>query len=244
MTTNEIIITNFITSYITNYTEITNIGLNNYTISNFVKPSLFDFITLITSIILCIVPIIALIYSISLNRKLNERNEQQTKEIDKINKYNIFDAYFTKYTEYINSAYLKMLDIYSIHNQGKELINFIFEYLINIESIIYSYEKLKNNNYISGDECVDNNFKNLKDICEYLKNIISFRKKENDIVRLDYKRIFNYLEYIKKYCDIVIIILYEAGSKNKDLISDIDNNIEEIHEEFDKILQISKPNNQ
>ena len=136
MITNEIIITNFIT----NYTEITNIGLNNFTISNLIKPSSFD---LITSIILCIIPIVALIYSIFLNRKLNERNEQQAKGIDKINKYNIFDAYFTKYIEYINSAYLKMLDRYSIHNQGGELINFIFEYLINIENIIYSFEKLK-----------------------------------------------------------------------------------------------------
>lgn len=244
MTTNEITITNFITNYIINYTEITNIGLNNFTISNLIKPSSIDVITLITSIILCIVPIVALIYSILLNRKLNERNEQQAKEIDKINKYNIFDAYFTKYIEYINSAYIRMLDRYSIHNKGNELINFIFEYLINIESIIYSFEKLKNNNYISKHKCIDNNLKNLKDICEYLKNIISFHKKENDIVKLDYKRIFNYLEYIKKYCDIVIIILYDTGNNNKDLIGDIYNNIEKIHKEFDKILQISKPNNQ
>lgn len=240
MITNEITITNFIT----NYTEITNIGLNNFTISNLIKPSSIDVITLITSIMLCIIPIVALIYSILLNRKLNERNEQQAKEIDKINKYNIFDAYFTKYIEYINSAYLKMLDRYSIHNKGGELINFIFEYLINIESIIYSFEKLKNNNYISRYKYIDNNFKNLESICEYLKDIILFYQKEDkSIVKLNYENVFIYLEYIKKYCDIVIIILYDTGN-NKDLISDIYNNIEKIHKEFDKILQINKPNNQ
>lgn len=52
------------------------------------KPSLFDFITLITSIILCIVPIIESIYSILINHKLNEINEQQAKEIDNQKKVN------------------------------------------------------------------------------------------------------------------------------------------------------------
>lgn len=190
MITNEIIITNFIT----NYTEITNIGLNNFTISNLIKPSSFDLITLITSIILCIIPIVALIYSIFLNRKLNERNEQQAKEIDKINKYNIFDTYFTKYIEYINFAYLKMLDRYSIHNQGVELINFIFEYLINIENIIYSFEKLKNNNYIGKHKYINNNFKNLKNICKYFKILSYFTKRKivlSSLITIEFLIILN-----------------------------------------------------
>lgn len=251
MTTNEITITNFITNHITNYTEITNIGLNHFTISNLIKPSTFDMFTLVTSIILCLIPIISLVYSILLNRKLikkneeqakelNKKNEEQAKEIYKINIYNILNIYFTKYIEYINSAYLNMLDRYSIHNQGEELINFIFEYLVNIESIIYSFEKLKNNNYISSHKSIDNNFKNLKSICEHLKNIISFYKKENKIIfNLGYEKVFNYLEYIKKYCDIIIVILYDAENDNKNLISEINeiySNIEKIHEEFDKLL--------
>ena len=124
-----------------------------------------------------------------------------------------------------------------MHNKGDELINFIFVYLVNIESIIYSFEKLKNNNYISRHK---NSFKNLESICEHLKNIISFYNKEGkSIVKLNYEKVFNYLEYIKKYCDIIIVILYDAENDNENMISennDIYSNIEKIHEEFDKVL--------
>lgn len=238
MTTNEITITNFITNHINNYTEITNFGLNSETIQNLTKISYLDIIIpILAALISCIIPAIALITSYRINKELNKKNEEQAKEIYKINIYNILNIYFTKYIEYINSAYLNMLDRYSIHNQGEELINFIFEYLVNIESMIYSFKKLENNNYISRHK---NSFKNLESICEYLKNIISFYKKEGkSIVKLNYEKVFNYLEYIKKYCDIIIVILYDAENDNENMISennDIYSNIEKIHEEFDKLL--------
>ena len=76
MITNQITITNyttnFITNYLTNITEITNVGLNDNTISIITNKSVIDMLSLIGSII---IPLIAFIYSIWLNNKLNKINE-------------------------------------------------------------------------------------------------------------------------------------------------------------------------
>ena len=87
MITNQITITNyttnFITNYLTNITEITNVGLNDNTISIITNKSVIDMLSLIGSII---IPLIAFIYSIWLNNKLNKKNEEQAEEIkNKIN---------------------------------------------------------------------------------------------------------------------------------------------------------------
>ena len=66
MITNQITITNyttnFITNYLTNITEITNVGLNDNTISIITNKSVIDMLSLIGSII---IPLIAFIYNMA-----------------------------------------------------------------------------------------------------------------------------------------------------------------------------------
>ena len=250
MATNEITITNFITNYITNYTEITNIGLNNSTISNLIKLSLFDFITLITSIILCIVPIVALIYSILLNRKLNERNEQQAKEIDNQKKVNNI--------------------IYLIQSDLESSINIIANICCDIETNLFldrNYKKLNENRvrYIhSNKDCVNSilNFFNkitliyktdnfnaslnfserLEKIRYYLNKVYEKKIEDKSIANNEYELLLNYYKNINNFYIVIKKYMYsKINNSNDEKINDVYINevyqkIEEIHKEFDKVL--------
>ena len=88
--TNELIKTNSFT----NYMEITNIGLNSDTILKLSQTSYWEIIGVITSIILCIIPI-------CINWKLWKKNE----ELEKINKFNYIISYFNIYIKEIYENY-------------------------------------------------------------------------------------------------------------------------------------------
>lgn len=202
MITNQITITNyttnFITNYLTNITEITNVGLNDNTISIITNKSVIDMLSLIGSII---IPLIAFIHSIWLNNKLNKKNEEQAEEIKKQNQsYRIayiVKNYFEYYINEIENEYSKVKNYkygvqyqkyMHIHNtllDAKEI------YDENIEHIIKSFDMFKTEidisyhiyynsllliyDYLS--EIDEGNYKNyLNNLLEYLKYTLKYIK--------------------------------------------------------------------
>lgn len=250
MTTNEITITNFITNHINNYTEITNIGLNHFTISNLIKPSTFDMFTLVTSIILCLIPIISLVYSILLNRKLIKKNEEQAKEIDNQKKVNNI--------------------IYLIQSDLESSINIISNICYDIETNLLdeNYKKLNENHikYIhSNKNCVDSilNFFNkikliykndnfnaslnflerLGKIKDYLNKFYDKKIKDKSRANNEYELLLNYYKNINNfYILIKEYMYYFINNSDDEKINEVRINeiyqkiIEETHKEFDKLL--------
>lgn len=250
MTTNEITMTNFITNYITNYTEITNIGLNNFTISNLIKPSSIDVITLITSIMLCIIPIVALIYSILLNHKLNERNEQQAKEIDNQKKVNnIIYLIQSDLESSINTIANICCDIkvnlflYKNYKSLKESrIRYIHSNIDCVNNILNFFDKIKLIYKTDSFNASLNFLERLEKIKDYLNKVYdkkiedkSIANNEDGLLLNYYKNINNFYIIIRKY------MYYKINNSNDEKINEVYINeiyqkIEEMHKEFDKVL--------
>ena len=216
--TNELIKTNFFT----NYMEITNIGLNSDTILKLSQNSSWEIIGVITSIILCIIPI-------CINWKLWKKNE----ELKKINMCNNIISRLTIYIKRMYELYYNVK-----HNIGfkdkKELFNkTISLYYRNIESIIYSFKMLKsyiNNTY-------DNHFSNLNTLSAYLNGIVNKGDYNNTELT---NKLDNYFISILYYCDIIITSINLEINKIEIKEEDIDSiykEIEKIQNELNEILK-------
>ncbi|MEI0517906.1 hypothetical protein [Brachyspira murdochii] len=234
MITNQITITNyttnFITNYLTNIIQITNVGLNDNTISIITSKSVIDMLSLIGSII---IPLIAFIYSIWLNNKLNKKNEKQTEEIKKQNlSYRI--AYIVKnyFEYYINEIeneysrvknyrygirYQKYMHIYNTLLDAKEIYN------RNIEHIIKSFEMFKTEIDISYNIYCNS----LLLIYDYLSRIDEGNYKNY------LSNLLEYLKYTLKYIKTIPLVIHsEIYNENINKV--------EINELYIKIQKLQK----
>ena len=90
------IITNFITNHIENYIELTNIGLNSETLSNLSKTSIWEIIIAITSIALCVIPILINYALWKNNKKLEMKIEEKERKSPSRTTHAIRDGGFGK----------------------------------------------------------------------------------------------------------------------------------------------------
>ncbi len=218
--TNKLIKTNFFT----NYMEITNIGLNSDTILKLSQNSYLEIIGVITSIMLCIIPIY-------INWKLWKKNE----ELEKFNKFNYAIGYFNIYIKeiYENYSNIRYNDIGL--KEKRELINkTILLYYRNIKVITNLLSMLKtdiNNTY-------DYYFSNLMDINSYLNEIKNKTIDCNNIELI--KILHSYFGNILYYCDTIItsinLEINKIAIKEED-INSIYEEIEKIQNELNEILK-------
>lgn len=211
------------TNSFTNYMEITNIGLNSDTILKLSQTSYWEIIGVITSIILCIIPI-------CINWKLWKKNE----ELEKINKFNYIISYFNIYIKEIYENYSNIR--YHInYKEKKELINkTILLYYRNIKAITNLLAMLKSDI----NKTYDYYFSNLVSINSYLNEI---KNKYIDYNNMELIEVFySYFGNILYYCDTIILsINFEISKKdiNKEDIDSIYKETEEIQNELNKILK-------
>ena len=213
------IITNFITNHIENYIELTNIGLNSETLSNLSKTSIWEIIIAITSIALCVIPILINYALWKNNKKLEMKIEEKERKIEKQNKINKFNDIIELYFKiHINDIYKWYASI-SFKNgeiRNKSLYDAKIEYYINS---IY--------------------FNNLNNINVFLNRI-----EERKILKEEYGNNFhdkfkNYLTLVLDYCDTMILsINFEINEEQikEDNINSIYKEIEKIQEELNQKL--------
>ena len=235
------IITNFITNHIENYIELTNIGLNSETLSNLSKTSICDIIIAITSIALCIIPMLALAYTIYINyklwknnKKLEMKNEEKERKIEKQNKINKFNDIIELYFKiYINGIYEEYCLTHFMEDKNKRLYKAKVLYSINIKRIINSFKLLRYNI----NKCYNIYFNNLEKINNFFSKIeeTKFYRYGNDF----YDKFKDYLSLVLDYCDtITFSINLEINEEQikEDNINSIYNEIEEIQEELNQKL--------
>ena len=164
------IITNFITNHIENYIELTNIGLNSETLSNLSKTSIWEIIIAITSIALCVIPILINYALWKNNKKLEMKIEEKERKIEKQNKINKFNDIIELYFKiHINDIYKWYASI-SFKNgeiRNKSLYDAKIEYYINIKKILTSLKIFKNDI----NKCYSIYFNNLNNINVFLNRI-------------------------------------------------------------------------
>ena len=232
------IITNFITNHIENYIELTNIGLNSETLSNLSKASIWEIIIAITSIALCLIPILINCVLWKNNKKLEKKIEEKERKIEKQNKINKFNDIIELYFNiHINDIYKWYASI-SFKNgeiRDKSLYDAKIEYYINIKKILTSLKIFKNDI----NKCYSIYFNNLNNINVFLNRI-----EERKILKEEYGNDFhdkfkNYLTLVLDYCDTMILsINFEINEEQikEDNINSTYNEIEEIQEELNQKL--------
>lgn len=227
-----------ITNFITNYIELTNIGLNSKTLSNLAKTSIWEIIIAITSIALCIIPIFINCVLWKNNKKLEMKNEEKERKIEKQNKINKFNDIIELYFKiYINDIYKWYASI-SFKNgkiRDESLHNVKVEYYINIKKIFTSLKIFKNDI----NKCYTIYFYNLNNINEFLNRIEERKILGEEYGNDFYDKFKNYLALVLDYCDTMILsINFEINEEQikEDNINSIYNEIEEIQEELNQKL--------
>lgn len=195
MTTNEIIITNFIT----NYTEITNFGLYNNTIYNLAKSPNSDTITISLTISVVFIIIVSILYIIILTKNcICIKKMQLQKKINIQNKiikyFYIIQYYFMPYIDEINNIYYNFKFNIDLYTKNVFYINNM-SYIINI--VCYSFQY-----YF---KCLENIELNLE------KHKLEINKSYN----IFHKSIINIKENIGKIYKNILIISPEIINKSE-----------------------------
>ena len=203
MTTNEIIITNFIT----NYTEITNFGLYNNTIYNLAKSPNSDTITI--SVIFIIIVSILYIIILTKNCICNKENAI-TKKINiqnKIIKHLYIIQYdFMPYIDEINNIYYNFKFNIDFYKKYKFYINSIAYYYLQyskcFENIELNLEKHKleiNKSYNIFHKSIINIKENIDKIYQNILIILPEVINKSENTQNTYNLFLSYFENIKKY---------------------------------------------
>lgn len=239
--TNYITITNFITNFITNYTDITNIGLNDYTLKSLTETPIMTSIgiPILTAILSFIAPIIAMIYSHRINKRLEEKNDEQSKKLEKNEKINMVNLYLLNIIQTINKISDDIFINYRDKNNASDRNEFLHQLKNNIidcnsqmQHFIDQLEYLKKYTPKTYNICYDN----LKKIKEYLQDLKT--TKNSDSYSNTSKE---YFECLSKYLHYIITSMYreinddyitEVNMSNE--INDIYSHIENIHNNYNR----------
>lgn len=239
MTTNEIIITNFIT----NYTEITNFGLYNNTIYNLVKSPNSDTITISLTISVVFIIIVSILYIIILTKNcICNKENAITKKINiqnKIIKYFYIIQYdFIPYIDEINNIYYNFkftIDLYTknvfyIINIVCYSFQYYFKCLENIELNLEKHKLEINKSYNIFHKSIINIKENIDKIYQNILIISPEVINKSENTKNTYNLFLSYFENIKKYInnmkflnniEIDDNIFNKIKSENKELYNKI-----------------------
>lgn len=195
-------------------------------------------IPILTAIISSIVPIIALIHSNRMNKKLEEKNDEQSKKLEKMNKINMVNLYLFSIIQTINNISNELLISYRYNNNAsnkpilaQQLKDSILECYSQMQYLINQLEYLK----IYTPKTYNNYYDNLEKIKEYFQNI---KEMNNTKSYIDTSK--EYFKYLSEYINYMINFMYreineDATIEDNILLDKINNvylHIKTIHDNY------------